>query len=112
MKKVLAAVGLIAASTGAVQAQSSVTVYGIIDAGYVGGNSRVVNPITGIQTKSTVNQFGQNAESSSRLGFKGNEDLGGGTSAFLPLKFNSTRRIQSFLALQTTDFLIAKHLLD
>ena len=76
MKKVLTAVGLIAACTGAVQAQSSVTVYGIMDAGYVGGNSRIVSPSTGVQTKTTVNQFGQNAESSSRLGFRGNEEIG------------------------------------
>jgi predicted porin len=41
MKKVITAVGLVAAFVGAVQAQSSVTVYGIIDAGYVGGNSRI-----------------------------------------------------------------------
>lgn len=82
MKKVLTAVGLVAACAGAAQAQSNVTIYGIVDLGYVGGNSRVVSPTTGIQTKTTVNQFGQNAESSSRLGFRGNEDLGGGTSAF------------------------------
>jgi len=82
MRKILIAAGVVGALSGAAQAQSSVTVYGIIDAGYVGGNSRVVSPTTGVQTKTTVNQFGQNAESSSRLGFRGNEDLGGGTSAF------------------------------
>lgn len=86
MKKVLATVGLIVASTGAVQAQSSVTVYGIIDAGYVGGNSRVVSSSTGAQTKATASEFGQNAESSSRLGFRGSEDLGGGTSAFFTVE--------------------------
>ena len=86
MKKVLATVGLIAASTGGVQAQSSVTIYGIIDTGFVGGNSRVISPATGLQTKTTVNQFGQNAESSSRLGYRGNEDLGGGASAFFTVE--------------------------
>jgi len=87
MKKILVVAGAVSAFSGAVQAQSSVTVYGIIDAGYVGGNSRVVSPTTGIQTKTTVNQFGQNAESSSRLGLRGNEDLGGGTSAFFTAEF-------------------------
>jgi len=87
MKKILVVAGAVSAFSGAVQAQSSVTVYGIIDAGYVGGNSRVVSPTTGIQTKTTVNQFGQNAESSSRLGLGGNEDLGGGTSAFFTAEF-------------------------
>lgn len=82
MKKVITAVGLMAACTGAAHAQSSVTIYGILDVGYVGGNTRVVNPDTGVQTKSNANQIGQNAESSSRLGFRGNEDLGGGSSAF------------------------------
>jgi predicted porin len=82
MKKILVVVGAVSVFSGAVQAQSSVSIYGIIDAGYVGGNSRVVSPTTGAQTKTTVNLFGQNAESSSRLGFRGNEDLGGGTSAF------------------------------
>jgi len=83
----MTAVGLVAACAGTAQAQSSVTVYGIIDAGYIGGNARVVSPITGVQTKSTVNQFGNNAESSSRIGLKGSEDLGGGVSAFFTTEF-------------------------
>lgn len=87
MKKVITAVSLVAACSGAAQAQSSVTVYGIIDAGYVGGNSRVVSPTTGVETKTTVSQFGQNAESSSRIGLKGIEDLGGGKSAFFTTEF-------------------------
>lgn len=87
MKKVITAVGLLAACAGTAQAQSNVTVYGIFDAGYVGGNSRIVDPTTGIQTKRTVNQIGQNAESSSRLGFRGNEDLGSGSSAFFTFEW-------------------------
>jgi predicted porin len=85
-----------------------VTVYGIIDAGFIGGNSRFTNdasestkvtPNTATDTaNSTIatttvtagqrgqlrgnyNGFGQSAESTSRLGFKGAEDLGGGLSA-------------------------------
>ena len=90
MKKSLLAVAAIGAFASAAQAQSSVTVYGILDVGYIGGNSRVSNSATttnGGQTKTTVNQFGQSAESTSRLGFKGTEDLGGGTSAFFTAEF-------------------------
>jgi len=72
---------------GASHAQSSVTIYGIVDAGYIGGNSRIVSPTTGVQTKTTINQFGANGESSSRLGLKGVEDLGGGMSAFFTTEF-------------------------
>lgn len=90
MKKVMTTVGLLAACTGAVQAQSNVTVYGIIDAGYIGGNNRISSSdITTNQgqRKTTINQFGGNAESSSRLGLKGVEDLGGGTSAYFTTEF-------------------------
>lgn len=83
----MTAVGLLAACAGGAQAQSSVTVYGIIDAGYAGGNVRSVSTSTGLQTKSTGNQFGNNAESSSRIGLKGSEDLGGGMSAFFTTEF-------------------------
>lgn len=79
-KKMLLALAATSVTMATAQAQSSVTIYGILDTGYVGGNSRVLRD--GAQTKTTVNAIGQNAESSSRLGFRGIEDLGGGTSAF------------------------------
>ena len=68
------------AFAGAAQAQSSVTVYGILDVGYTGGNARVSTPAGGT-AKETVNRISNSMESGSRLGFRGNEDLGGGTSA-------------------------------
>ena len=90
MKKSLLAVAAMTAFAGAAQAQSSVTVYGILDVGYIGSNSRVsaggTTPATGV-TKTTTNQFGQSAEQTSRLGFKGTEDLGNGTSAFFTAEF-------------------------
>jgi predicted porin len=94
MKKSLLAVAAIGAFASAAQAQSSVTVYGILDVGYVGGNSRVSDSSKataagynqGVQ-KGTVSQFGQGAEQTNRLGFKGTEDLGGGTSAFFTAEF-------------------------
>jgi predicted porin len=93
MKKSLLAIAAMTAFAGAAQAQSSVTVYGILDVGFVGSNyngtsitanaANVNNSgITGTYTsKQTTAAFGQSAESSSRIGFKGTEDLGGGTSA-------------------------------
>ena len=80
MKKSLLAVAAIGAFASAAQAQSSVTVYGILDVGYTGGNARVSSNATG-QVKETVNRIGNSMESGSRIGFRGNEDLGGGTSA-------------------------------
>ena len=45
---------------------------------------------TGTGTSATTNQnqtfFGQSAEQTSRLGFKGTEDLGGGMSAFFTVE--------------------------
>jgi predicted porin len=76
MKKSLLAVAAIGAFASAAQAQSSVTVYGIVDAGLSATNRNLAG--TSTQTQSTA-AGGQ--ESSSRLGFKGSEDLGGGRSA-------------------------------
>ena len=88
MKKSLFAVAAVTAFAGAAQAQSSVTVYGLLDVGYIGGNTRVSNnQISTGSTKNTTNSFGQSAESTSRLGFKGVEDLGNGTSAFFTAEF-------------------------
>jgi predicted porin len=92
MKKSLLAIAALSALAGAAQAQSSVTVYGILDVGYIGGNTSVQNSAgtAGYNqgtAKSTVSQFGQSAEQTSRLGFKGVEDLGGGTSAFFTAEF-------------------------
>jgi len=85
MKKSLLAVAALGAFASAAQAQSSVTVYGILDVGYIGTNARVSDSsvtTNGGQKKTTTNQFGQSAEQTSRLGFKGTEDLGGGSQAF------------------------------
>jgi predicted porin len=94
MKKSLFAIAAVTAFAGAAQAQSSVTVYGILDVGYVGTNTRVPassttagGAITTPAYKTSSNTLGQSAESTSRLGFKGTEDLGGGTSAFFTAEF-------------------------
>ena len=91
MKKSLLAVAAIGAFASAAQAQSSVTVYGIIDAGYIGSNAREGAIGTNRQErKIQKSAFGQSAEQTSRLGFKGTEDLGGGASAFFTVELGLT----------------------
>jgi predicted porin len=70
MKKSLIALAVLAAA-GAASAQSSVTLFGIVDATV----QRVDNKGGG-----SVTRLHNSGESSSRLGFRGTEDLGGGMS--------------------------------
>jgi predicted porin len=79
MKKSLLAVAALSAIAGAAQAQSSVTIYGVMDVGYVNQKSDGA----GVSARSNAsNSFiGSSAEQTSRLGFRGTEDLGGGMSA-------------------------------
>lgn len=77
MKKSLIALAVLAAS-GAAMAQSSVTVYGRLDASV---GSAKVGPITGgVGPVSNTQMFANNL-TTSRIGFRGTEDLGGGLSA-------------------------------
>ncbi|OWW18872.1 porin [Noviherbaspirillum denitrificans] len=72
---VIATCGALSLTTGAVSAQTSLTLYGIVDAGVVyerGGPAGNLTKLT------------SGVQSGSRLGFKGMEDLGGGLAA----KFN------------------------
>jgi len=89
MKKSLFAVAALSAIAGAAQARSSVTVYGLLDMGYVGSNAKAVTS-AGVVTKTTTSSFGQSQEQTSRLGFKGTEDLGGGASAFFTVEMGLT----------------------
>ncbi|HET8748306.1 MAG TPA: porin [Ramlibacter sp.] len=73
MKKSLIALAVMAAA-GAASAQSSVTLFGIVDATIAYG--RASGP--GNDSKTALTNSGYN---SSRLGFRGVEDLGGGMSA-------------------------------
>ena len=83
MKKSLLALAAMGAFAGAAQAQSSVTVYGILDVGYTGTSTRGPTAATTTQANS-FNATGN--QSSSRLGFRGVEDLGGGTRAFFTIE--------------------------
>jgi predicted porin len=71
MKKSLLALAVLGAFTGIASAQTSVTIYGVADAGI----TREDNGSGHLFRLDSGNQSG------SRLGFKGNEDLGGGLSA-------------------------------
>ena len=70
MKKSLIALAVLA-TAGVASAQSSVTLFGIVDATIAYGHGSVAN-------KTQLTNSGYN---SSRLGFRGTEDLGGGMSA-------------------------------
>ncbi|QDL36353.1 porin [Rhodoferax sediminis] len=72
MKKSLVALAALA-FVGVASAQSSVTLFGVVDAAY--------EHVSGSALAGSVNGLVQGANSSSRLGFRGTEDLGGGLNA-------------------------------
>ncbi len=74
MKKTLLALAAIAASSAAF-AQSSVTLYGVVDAS-----------LESVRGDKTVTRVSSDNLSSSRFGLKGSEDLGGGTRANFALE--------------------------
>ncbi len=73
MKKTLIALAALAA-TGAVMAQSSVTLYGVVDVGFASVNNSGAGSTdnTGLTSSNMT---------TNRLGFRGTEDLGGGLKA-------------------------------
>ena len=84
MKKSLIALAVLAAA-GAASAQSSVTLYGIVDA-YVGNvKDTIAKP--GTSSQNVVNSAGL---SNNRWGLKGSEDLGGGLKANFVLESGFT----------------------
>jgi len=81
MKKLLIAAAAMSVVAGAAQAQSSVTIYGTVDAGY--GSFSTEN--TGA-AKITQKGIQYNAHDTSRIGFKAVEDIGGGVKAGMTLE--------------------------
>ena len=83
MKKSLLALAVLGAFAGTASAQSSVTIYGVLDMSITKngcgdpGQVCAVNPGTSANGKAWTMQ----QSTTSRLGFRGNEDLGGGLSA-------------------------------
>jgi predicted porin len=88
MKKTLLAAALVAGFAGVAHAESSVTLYGLIDAGY--GYEHISGKHTGGYgyAKTTDRHFGVRGGvmNGNRWGLKGTEDLGNGTSAIFVLE--------------------------
>jgi len=85
MKKSLIALAAMSAVAGAAQAQSTVSVYGLIDSGYVSTEQDTIkftasSNSNALRTKESQG-IASSASASSRLGFRGVEDLGGGLKA-------------------------------
>lgn len=89
MKKSLFALAAMGAFAGAAQAQSSVSVYGVYDGGYNNINT-VETTSAGVKTRTQGAGFTGNESASSRIGFRGAEDMGRGRSVNfnLELGFN------------------------
>jgi predicted porin len=83
MKKSLIALAALSAFATAAQAQSTVSVYGVIDTGY---NAIENTTSANVKTDTKAIQAGVGEASSNRLGFKGTEDLGGGVKAHFALE--------------------------
>lgn len=91
MKRSLLALALFGAFAGAASAQSSVTVYGIVDLGITKQNSGTSflaggNGLTG----TAGNRWDMRQGYASRLGFRGIEDLGGGLRAAFNIEHRFT----------------------
>ncbi len=71
MKKTLIALAVLGAAAGVAHAQSNVTIYGVVDTGYIKESGRDV-------------RMGENINN--RIGFRGTEDLGGGLKATFELE--------------------------
>jgi predicted porin len=89
MKKLLIATAALAMVAGTAQAQSSVTVYGVLDIGYSDTNNKLTNA-DGTSAKNAVTSTGNGdgGLATSRLGFRGTEDLGGGMKANFVLEYD------------------------
>ncbi len=93
MKKSLIALAALSAFASAAQAQSSVTVYGTVDVAvsvteFSANTNTATNGLNPRKTMNTGN--GDGALSTSILGFRGTEDLGGGTKANFVIEWDLT----------------------
>lgn len=107
MKKSLLALAVLGAFAGAAQAQTAVTIYGVVDAG--------ISRATGDGAPSET-RLHSGGSAGSRLGFRGTEDLGNGLSGIFTLEhgfnvdngsFGDTTRMfnrQAFIGLKSNSF--------
>lgn len=82
MKKSLLALAVLGAFAGAASAQSSVTIYGIVDTGF----TSIDNGGAKNTAKDRINGISSGNDGASRFGFKGAEDLGNGLKAEFTLE--------------------------
>jgi len=80
MKKTLTAFAALAVC-GLASAQSSVTLFGVVDAGVTYQSNTARDTVTGLSNKQSKWSLGNSGYNSSRIGFRGTEDLGGGLAA-------------------------------
>jgi predicted porin len=80
MKKTLTAFAALAVC-GLASAQSSVTLFGVVDAGVTYQSATARDPLTGASVKQSKTSLSNSGYNSSRIGFRGTEDLGGGLAA-------------------------------
>ena len=92
MKKLLIASAALAMVAGTAQAQSSVTVYGVLDIGVSEVKNKTTVQASGATTTDKISNTGNGDGSlaTSRLGFRGTEDLGGGRKANFQLEYDLT----------------------
>ena len=83
----LAAAAALAGFSGAASAQSTVTIYGIVDQGVIKMNDAPTTANPGAGTRA---QWNMKNGAFSRLGFRGTEDLGGGLYALFHLEHRFT----------------------
>ena len=81
MKKTLVALAVLGSFAGVASAATSVTLYGTVDAGYEGWNFG--KDFSGVDS---VFQQGGTSENNSRIGVRGQEDLGNGLAAIFTLE--------------------------
>jgi predicted porin len=112
MKKLLIAAAALAVVAGSAQAQSSVTVYGVLDKAYSNIESKVTsggstttteNTTTGGSTNAGGAAFSSQNYTTERIGFRGTEDLGGGLKANFNVEFRLGAGDQADSGSETTD---------
>lgn len=86
MQKKLIALAVAAISAAPVFAQSNVTIYGRADYGFVNKSGGSNGGIAAINSQS---QFASGVAAGSRIGFRGNEDLGNGLKAIFEYEFGT-----------------------
>ncbi len=102
MKKTWVALAVLGAFAGAAQAQSSVTVYGIVDVGYEWSELPTVVGTTVQQESKSALRSG--IQSGNRVGFRCAEDLGGSFLSYFPLSIFFFTLISSHLLFSLSPF--------